>query len=40
MYYFNENQECDFVATEYSGKIFDTSLWELTSSNKDREIKD
>jgi len=40
MFYFNENQECDFVATEYSGKKYLTQVcWELTSSNKDREIK-
>lgn len=40
LYYFNEGAECDFVAINSQGKIQLTQVcWELTSSNKAREIK-
>jgi predicted AAA+ superfamily ATPase len=40
MYYFNENVECDFVAFQNNGNKYLTQVcWELTSANKDREIK-
>lgn len=40
MYYFNENLECDFVVVDNHGKKYLTQVcWELTASNKDREIK-
>lgn len=40
LYYFIEGPECDFVAIDKQGKIQLTQVcWELTSSNKDREIK-
>lgn len=40
LYYFSEGPECDFVAIDKQGKIQLTQVcWELTSSNKDREIK-
>ncbi|HKL32564.1 MAG TPA: ATP-binding protein [Tangfeifania sp.] len=40
LYYFNEGQECDFVHFDKERKPQLTQVcWELTSSNKDREIK-
>jgi len=40
MYYFNENVECDFVVIDQLGKKQLTQVcWELTTTNKDREIK-
>lgn len=40
LYYFSEGTECDFVAIDNQGKIQLTQVcWELSSSNKDREIK-
>ena len=40
LYYFNEEQECDFVHFDGERKPQLTQVcWELTSSNKDREIK-
>ena len=40
LYYFNEGPECDFVAIDSQSKIHLIQVcWELSSSNKDREIK-
>ncbi len=39
MYYFNENLECDFVVIDSNRKKHLTQVcWELTPTNKDREI--
>lgn len=39
LFYFNENSECDFVAIDPQGnKQLVQSCWELTPSNKTREI--
>jgi len=39
MYYFNENQECDFIVLGNKGKKHLTQVcWELSPSNKDREV--